>query len=136
MNIKLSSELRDELLNMCRRNKSEVGGYILGYIKEGDFYAQEIEPYRKDIIAHSSKGHLSFNKNYIHDTIFRLRHMKNGGIYVRFHTHPTSKNSAVMSDSDEVLLSRIQILASKICKNGEISVCEGIVSANEITFYT
>lgn len=135
MNIKFSEELYSRLIQLCKNNKFEVSGYILGALEDEDFRVTDLELHSESLIAKSTKTNIDYNANYIQDKIFRLKALQQGGILIEFHTHPTLMASSELSAIDINYLRSTQALADKICTSGNLIVCEGVVNRQEVCFY-
>ena len=132
MNINMSLKQYNELITLCKRNKTEQSGHMTVTEIDNDIHITKIELNSEDLIKKRTNKEIVYRKEYLVKVLYELASCESPA-YIRFHTHP--KGSSNLSGEDIELLKYVQSLSQRLTPNDYVKVIEGIVNEHEISFY-
>lgn len=137
MNINMTSEQYRQITNFSKSSKIEQAGEMEVAISGNDLVFLRLVPSQEAEVHKATRNCIEYNsQEFIWNTLYNIAYAKDG-IYVRFHTHPTSGGAADLSKKDLEMLKYYEELANQLVNNGHqrTTIIDAIVTDTEVAFY-
>lgn len=135
VNIHMTEECYNNLLELSKTQKEEVGGIIQGKANGNDLLVDKISIHSDDVYQERTSSSLEYNvTKWIQKTVWDLFNT-DIPYYIMFHTHPRLTGAPRLSAADVETLQYVKSLANKVPHSNNIEVIEGIITRHEIAFY-
>ena len=136
INIHMREDQFNNLIQLNKSNKEEISGTIQIKQSENDILIDKILIGDNDIYQERSPKYIEYDvEKWLPKTFWNL-YATDIPYYVMFHTHPGLRGAPRLSDADKDMLKYIQSLTEKIPGKENTLVIEGIITRQEIAFYS
>ena len=136
INIHMREDQFNNLIQLNKSNKEEISGTIQIMQSGNDILIDKILIGDNDIYQERSPKYIEYDiEKWLPKTFWNL-YATDTSYYVMFHTHPGLRGAPRLSDADKDMLKYIQSLTEKIPGKENTLVIEGIITRQEIAFYS